>query len=533
MATFTKARQRFLIILSRCPIRFFCPASVLDPVQSRLHKKPFGQSLLSQFLVRAAKESASAASNPSHTLGTSTETTASIDEVTAAIDGLSFGDHVRIRTSDVEFVANPTVSGVATRSPGLSMAAMTATGNSNLAQPHALADSPRPQHQDQLQQHRVWRPFGDFDLIVAAHQSILQRWPEFASLFQNHSRPLDRPMQLKCPSGLDLLALQSVIQFMYLGQIQGPGCHFYYNHGSLATAGQVGGGRGVVTRIEGSGVETRGVGSGGKDDVDWRKIFQVAYRFGVQPLVDEAIERLLQEHEGYPAFTEDTSAAHNNHLSHSHGFTDPCLHYTYGVKKRCPIQTLFQWAHQYSDLETRLLGLTFHHHLVDLVSAEPGTTRANAAVIATEPKQGRGFASADEKVKPHGERKREGVRWEQHQQLLRWEQKARLEALHEKLNRFRSHPEFSRIHNIILARILGQHQYSGSEVTARNTGSAPTSHGSSFSNPVPQATRIICRPIRKQIPVSSPDYDNNRASIPKKRKLPPELIVTIPDKHAR
>ncbi|GJJ70700.1 hypothetical protein EMPS_03050 [Entomortierella parvispora] len=515
---FAKAPRRFLVILSASPIRFFFPVSVLDPERLRLYKKPFGQSLLSQFLVRAARESAASASGLYATPATRIES-ASVDEATAAIDGLTFKCHGGTRTSDVEFVVNSTSTDAVYRSSGPSTAVLATTGNSHVT--HTIIPTSSPGLQDPQQQNRMYRrPFGDFDLIIAAHRSILQQWPEFASLLQNHPRPWDLPVQLKCPSGLDLLALQSVIQFLYLGQIQGPGHHFYYSHrqeaaSSLSTLSQ-GDGKGVFTRVEGSG------------DVDWRKIFQVAYRFKVLPLFNIATESLLQEHEGYLATSEDVPICRNSHTSRDQGPTDQYLQYSYGVTKRCPVQTLFQWAYQYPNLEKRLLGLIFRHYLVDLVSEEPMSFRAGARVMNAGPQQGRDVASVNEKVKTERKRKRVEAGWWQHQQFLRQEKKARLVALHEKLNCFRNHPEFSRIHTIILARILRLKQTSGLHDA---TFDAVTKVDNSVS--ASQATKATGLPTRKQVPVMSLDNDDNSTGTPRKRRLPPNHSAIIPDRLAQ
>ncbi|KAG0317289.1 hypothetical protein BGZ99_006405 [Dissophora globulifera] len=90
---------------------------------------------------------------------------------------------------------------------------------------------------------------------VGAHRAIMRQWPAFALLLQNFTRPGDDPIVHKL-IGIDPEIMQLIVNFIYLGQIEGPG----------------------YTGI-----------------VDWRRLFQLAHRFQIAPLAEIAMENMCKE----------------------------------------------------------------------------------------------------------------------------------------------------------------------------------------------------------------------------------------------
>ncbi|KAF9356015.1 hypothetical protein BGX34_010148 [Mortierella sp. NVP85] len=90
--------------------------------------------------------------------------------------------------------------------------------------------------------------------VVPAHRSILRHHPGFEALFRQFPRPTDNPILHKLVN-IDPEAMQLVINFVYLHQVEGPG----YIPGM----------------------------------VDWRKVFQLAHRLQLPQLAQAALEQLM------------------------------------------------------------------------------------------------------------------------------------------------------------------------------------------------------------------------------------------------
>ncbi|KAF8925900.1 hypothetical protein BGZ58_000378 [Dissophora ornata] len=129
-------------------------------------------------------------------------------------------------------------------------------------------------------------PFAAFSLRdinrVPAHRAVMRQWPVFAKLLRNFTRPGDDPIVHKL-IGIDAETMQLVVNFIYLRQIEGP-------------------------RYTGT--------------VDWRRVFQLAHRFKINPLAEIALEKMCQE-----------------------------------IRNQDVLPTLFLWAYQHSDYEKRLLNI--------------------------------------------------------------------------------------------------------------------------------------------------------------------------------
>ncbi|KAF9174644.1 Origin recognition complex subunit 3 [Mortierella sp. AD010] len=90
---------------------------------------------------------------------------------------------------------------------------------------------------------------------VHAHRAIMKQWPVFANLLQKQKRLRDEPT-VQVLLDIDLSVMQLIINFIYLGQIEGPGY----------------------------------VGI-----VDWRQIYQISRRFQVNRLADLALDKMCRE----------------------------------------------------------------------------------------------------------------------------------------------------------------------------------------------------------------------------------------------
>ncbi|KAI1321578.1 hypothetical protein EDD11_003058 [Mortierella claussenii] len=87
---------------------------------------------------------------------------------------------------------------------------------------------------------------------VSAHRAIMQHWPVFSSPLQRSS---EKDLVVQELDGIDLEALRLVINFIYLGRVEGPG----------------------YTGI-----------------VDWRRVYQLACQFQVDKLAQFALERMCE-----------------------------------------------------------------------------------------------------------------------------------------------------------------------------------------------------------------------------------------------
>ncbi|KAF9086442.1 hypothetical protein BGX29_001390 [Mortierella sp. GBA35] len=89
---------------------------------------------------------------------------------------------------------------------------------------------------------------------IHAHSAVMRQWPAFDGLLRRFPRPDDYPKVHKLID-IDTYAMRLVVNFVYLGKIEGPG----------------------YTGL-----------------VDWRHIFQLAHRFKISRLLDMALEELCK-----------------------------------------------------------------------------------------------------------------------------------------------------------------------------------------------------------------------------------------------
>ncbi|KAG0045086.1 hypothetical protein BGZ83_009660 [Gryganskiella cystojenkinii] len=534
-ATSMRRLPQIQVVLSKNPVRLLNPSSTLDLPKLRLDKKrrPSGHSLLCQFLNRAAREAVVATATPLFLESTinsprpTAKTGALGNALTAAVNNdqstnVAGGDARAAavaatkrlaRSSDVQFVVDPATYRTyrVTTDSSTTPTINTTTTPCESRIPYltgTIPGTPKPATpcplSPVLNQHY---PQFAFEQVVAAHRSILRLWPEFATLIENHPRPDELVLQLKCPPGLDLSSLQSVINFLYLGQIQGVGHHFYYSYArrqqgieeATSTAVDVSDveedpddrDHHVVTNVIAEGSTHRNGSDIYEEDSDWRKIFQIAHRFGVQPLVELAIERLCEEHEGYqeqdlagsnPRDGMNTPCTSTTKSLNDEGEDDYKQQQAFGtsVKKMCPIQTLFQWAYQYPVLETRLMELILNHFVVVVAAIPSPESRHSGGALEN---------------------------WErpQQQQHLILKRRARMAVLQERLGPFRTHAEFSRINGTILERILEQtlasnfrsltldfYDATRATKTSRTT-TVPTFNSTSTRDTFPVSTTVLLR----------------------------------------
>lgn len=197
--------RTFEVILSSEPLCFLVSPSTLDLERREPHKLPFGHALLVRFL-----------QDPTYHADTLFKTSS---ETNAWTDNTAESD--------------PSSSSSSPKSD-TTIATITDNNDEHNGGPFAsYRSNPR---------------------VVPAHRSILRHHPGFEALFRQVPRPTDNPIVHKLIN-IDPEAMQLVINFVYLHQVEGPG----YIPGM----------------------------------VDWRKVFQLAHRLQLPQLAQVALDQLM------------------------------------------------------------------------------------------------------------------------------------------------------------------------------------------------------------------------------------------------